>query len=56
MVSDKNTRRNIFTIIFLFSFQKGISAKGGNSYYFSKVLVLGQKLILGKPLNYASNW
>jgi hypothetical protein len=28
MVSDKNTQRNIFKIIFLFSFHKGISAKG----------------------------
>ena len=27
MVSDKNTKRNIFTIIFLFSFHKGITAK-----------------------------
>ena len=27
MVSDKNTRRNIFTQIFLYSFHKGITAK-----------------------------
>ena len=48
MVSDKNTQRNIFTTIFLFSFHKGIT-KG----YFWKVLVLGQKLFLGKPSNCA---
>ena len=53
MVSDQKYRRNIFTIIFLFLFHKGISAKGENSYYFLKVLVLGQKLILGKPSNCA---
>ena len=51
MVSDKNTRRNIFTIIFLCSLHKGIIAKDGNSYYLPKVLVLGQKLVLGKPSN-----
>jgi hypothetical protein len=28
----KNTRRNIFTIIFLRSFHKGITAEGENSY------------------------
>ena len=32
MVSGKNTRRNIFIIIFLFSFHKGITAKGENLY------------------------
>ena len=53
MVSDKNTQRNIFIIIFLCSFHKGIIAKGESSCYLSKVLVLGQKLILGKPLNHA---
>ena len=31
MVSDKNTQRNIFTIIFLCSFHKGIIAKDENS-------------------------
>ena len=51
MVSDKNTRRNIFTIIFLCSFHKGIIAKGEGSCYLLKVHVLGQKLVLGKPLN-----
>ena len=51
MVSDKNTRRNIFTIIFLCSFHKSIIAKRWNSCYLPKVLVLGQKLILGKPSN-----
>ena len=56
MVSDKNTRRNIFTIMFLCSFHKGITAEGENSYYLPKVLVLGQKLVLGKPSNYVSNW
>ena len=56
MVSDKNTWRNIFTIIFLFLFHKGIITKGESSCYLPKVLVLGQKLILGKPLNCASNW
>ena len=49
----KNTRRNIFTIIFLFSFHKGIIAKGESSCCLPKVLVLGQKLILGKPSNCA---
>ena len=56
MVSDKNTRRNIFIIIFLFSFHKDITAKGESSYYLPKVLALGQKLVLGKPSNCASNW
>ena len=56
MVNDKNTWRNIFTIIFLFSFHKGIIAKGESSCYLLKVLVLGQKLILGKPSNCASSW
>ena len=53
MVSDKNTQRNISTIIFVFSFHKGITAKGESSCSLSKVLVLGQKLILGKPLSRA---
>jgi hypothetical protein len=35
---------------------KGITAKGETSYYLLKVLVLGQKLVLGKPSNYVSNW
>ena len=56
MVSDKNTRRNILTIILLCSFHKGITERGESSCYPPKVLVLGQKLILGKPLNYVSNW
>ena len=43
MVSEKNIRRNIFTIIFLCSFHKGITAKGENSCYLPKVFVLGQK-------------
>ena len=47
----KNTRRNIFTIIFLFSLHKGITAKSESSCYLPKVLALGQKLILGKPSN-----
>ena len=51
MVSDKNIRRNIFTIIFLCLFHKYITAKGENSSYLPKVLALGQKLILGKPSN-----
>ena len=55
MVSDKNTRRNIFTIIFLFSFHKGITAKGESSCCLLKVVVLGQKLILGKPSNCVSS-
>ena len=45
MVSDKNTQRNMFTIIFLYLFHKDIIAKGENSCYLPKVLVLGQKLI-----------
>ena len=53
MVSDKNTQRNIFIIIFLCSFHKGIIAKGESWCCLPKVLVLGQKLILGKPLNCA---
>ena len=52
MVSDKNTQRNIFTIIFLCSLNKGIVAKDENLCYLPKVLVLGQKLILGKPSNF----
>ena len=51
MVSDQNTQRNIFIIIFLFLFHKGITVEGENSYYLLKVLALGQKLILGKPSN-----
>ena len=51
MVSYKNTRRNIFIIIFLCSFHKGIIAKGEGPCYLPKVLVLGQKLVLGKPSN-----
>ena len=51
MVSDKNTQRNIFTIIFLGLFHKGITTEGENSYYLLKVLILGQELVLGKPLN-----
>ena len=56
MVSGKNTRRNIFIIIFLCSFHKGIIAKGESSCYLPKVLVLGQKLIIGKPSNCALSW
>ena len=51
MVSDKNFRRNIFTIIFLGLFHMCIIAEGENSYYLLKVLVLGEELVLGKPLN-----
>ena len=51
MVSDNNTRRNIFTIMFLCSLHKGIIAKSESSCYLPKVLALGQKLILGKPSN-----
>ena len=39
-----------FTIMFLCSFHKGITAEDENSYYLLKVLALGQKLILGKLL------
>ena len=52
----KNTRWNIFTIIFLFSFHKGITAKGESSCCLPKVLILGQKLVHGKPSNCVSNW
>jgi hypothetical protein len=31
IVSDKNTRRNIFTTIFPYSIHKGITAEGANS-------------------------
>ena len=55
MVSDNNTQRNIFTIISLCSFHMGITTKGESSCCIPKMLVLGQKLILGKPSNY-SNW
>ena len=41
MVSDKNTWRNIFTIMFVCLFHKGITTEGENSYYLPKVLVLG---------------
>ena len=41
--SDKNTQSNILTVIFLCSFDKGITAKGENSCYLLKVLILGQK-------------
>ena len=50
-VSDKNTRRNIFTIMFLCSLHKGITAKSESSCYLPKVLALGQKLVDGKPSN-----
>ena len=43
----------IFSQLFLCSFHKGITVEGENSYYLPKVLVLGQKLILGKSLNRA---
>ena len=56
MVSDKNVWRNIFTTMFIYLFHKGITAEGENSYYLPKVLALGQKLILEKPSNCASNW
>ena len=56
MVSDKNTRRNIFTIIFLCLFHKGIIAKGESSCYLPKVLTLRQKLILRKPSNCTLSW
>ena len=56
MVSNKNTQRNIFTIILICLFHKGITAKGESSCYLPKVLVLGQKLILGKPSNCALSW
>jgi hypothetical protein len=49
MVSDKNTQRNNFTIIFLCSFHKGIIPKDESSGYLTEVLVLGQNLVLGKP-------
>ena len=51
MVSDKNTRRNIFTIIFLCSLHKDITVKSESSCYLLKVFALEQKLILGKPSN-----
>jgi hypothetical protein len=51
MVSDKNTQRNILIIIFLCSIHEGITAEGASSCYISRVLVLGHKLILGKPSN-----
>jgi len=56
MVSGKNTRRNIFTIIFLCSFHKGIIAKDENSCYLPKVLALGQKLVLRKSSNCVLSW
>jgi hypothetical protein len=37
MVSDKNTRRNILTIMFLCLFHKGITTEGENSCYLLKV-------------------
>ena len=56
MVSNKNSRRNIFTIIFLCLLHKGIIAKGESSCYLLKVLALGQKLVLAKPSNCVSIW
>ena len=56
MVSDRNTRKNIFATMFLCLFHKGITAVGENSYYLPKVFVLGQKLVLGKSSNCVSNW
>jgi hypothetical protein len=56
MVSGKNTQMKFFTIILLCSFHKGITAKGESSCYLSKVLFLGQELVLGKPLNCALSW
>ena len=45
-----------FIIMFLCTFHKSITTEGENSYYLLKVLVLGQKLVLGKPSNRVSNW
>ena len=42
--------------ISLCSLHKGIVAKDENLCYLSKVLVLVQKLVLGKPLNCALSW
>ena len=56
MVSDRNTRRNMFIIIFLCSLHKGIMEKSKSSCYLPKMLVLGHKLSLGKPSNCVSNW
>ena len=47
MVSDRNTRGNMFRIIFLCSLHKGITEKSKSSCYLSKVLVLGQSSSLG---------
>ena len=56
MVSDKSTWRNIFTIMFLCSLHKGITAKSESSCYLLKVIALGQKLILEKPSNWWSGF
>jgi hypothetical protein len=50
MVNDKNTQRNISAIISM------LTSQGESSCYLSKVLTLGHKLVLGKPLSYTSNW
>ena len=39
--------------MFLCLFHKGNIAEGENSYNLPKVLVLGQKLVLGKPSNHS---
>ena len=47
----------IFLQIYFYAhFTKASQQKGESSCYLPKVLVLGQKLVLGKPSNYVSNW
>ena len=50
MVSDNNTRRNIFTIMFLCLFHKGITAKRVKAHVISqKCLFKDRSLSLGNP-------
>ena len=47
----------IFSQLYFYAhFTRASQQKGESSCYLPKVLVLGQKLVLGKPLNCVSSW
>ena len=49
--------KGIFSQIYFYAHFTMVSQqKGESSWYLPKVLVLGQKLVLGKPSNCVSNW
>ena len=57
MVSDKNYSKEYFhNYISMLISQGHHDKKGESSCYLPKVLVLGQKLVLGKPSNCVSSW